>query len=103
MRHLVKTSEKFWRCWKREYLLELRETHRAHQMDKGVCHSNPVEVGEVVTIYNEGQPRSLWRLGRIENLMKSSDGEIRGASVRVLSKTWTSHLIETTHPTAVSS
>ena len=23
MKHLLKTSEKFWKCWKKEYLLEL--------------------------------------------------------------------------------
>ena len=85
MRHLIKTSEKFWKRWKKEYLLELRESHRTHRTDKGVV--SPVRVGEIVTIHEEGRPRGLWRLGKIEYVMRGSDGEIRGACVRVLSKT----------------
>ena len=30
MQHLIKTSEKFWRCWKQEYILKLRESYQTH-------------------------------------------------------------------------
>ena len=81
--HLAKTLRKFWRRWKREYLQELREFHRASQRRES---SSSLQTGEVVTVYDEGHPRGLWRLGRIEELCPSADGKIRGVRVRVVSK-----------------
>lgn len=85
MKHLLKTSEKFWKRWKKEYLLELREFHRTHRTSKGV--KDVVREGQIVTVYDEGQPRGLWRMGRIEGVIQSPDGKIRSAQVRVQSKT----------------
>ena len=34
--------------------------------------------GEVVTVYDEGHPKGLWRLVRIEDLTEGSDGRVRG-------------------------
>ena len=48
--------------------------------------SKGVKEGQIVTVYDEGHPRGLWRLGKIEGVMKGPDGRIRGARVRVLSK-----------------
>ena len=83
-KHLLKTLERFWKRWKREYLLELREFHRA-RVQGGTPYS--LEKGEVVTVYDEGHPRGLWRLGRIEDLIRSTDGGIRGVLVKVSCKT----------------
>ena len=83
MDHLAKALGRFWRRWKREYLLELREFHRS-QAKGGIAYT--LERGEVVTVYDEGHPRGLWRLGRIEDLIQSSDGKVRGVYVRVTSK-----------------
>ena len=83
MNHLAKTLGRFWRRWKREYLLELREFHRSREKG-GMPHT--IQKGEVVTVYDENHPRGLWRLGRIEELIESSDGRVRGVYVKVLSK-----------------
>jgi hypothetical protein len=85
MKHLLKTSEKFWKRWKKEYLLELREFHRMSQISKGV--KDAVQEGQIVTVYDEGQPRGLWRVGRIVGVIQGSDGKIRSARVRVQSNT----------------
>jgi hypothetical protein len=85
MKHLLKTSEKFWKRWKKEYLLELREFHRTSQISKGV--KDAVQEGQIVTVYDEGQPRGLWKVGRIVEVIQGSDGKIRSARVRVQSKT----------------
>lgn len=83
MGHLVETCAKFWRRWKREYLQELREHHRSHKIPPGV--TSAIGEGEPVIVYDEGQPRGLWRLGRVMEVISSSDGHIRAARVKVLS------------------
>ena len=81
MSHLSKTLGRFWKRWKREYLLELREFHRSRARG-GVPYT--LQKGEVVTVYDEGHPRGLWRLGRIEDLIEGSDGRVRGVYVTVM-------------------
>ena len=39
-----------------------------------------------MTIYDEGHPRGMWRLGKIENLIEGVDEQVRGVYVRVMSK-----------------
>ena len=84
MKHLLKTTERFWKRWK-EYLLELHEFHCTCKPSKGV--QDVVREGQIVTVYDEGQPRGLWRVGRIEGVIPGVDGKIRSARVRVQSKT----------------
>ena len=45
-----------------------------------------ISEGDVVTVYNEGHPRGLLRLGKIEGLIRGADGVIRGVLVRVASQ-----------------
>ncbi len=83
MAHLTKSLQKFWRRWKRDYLMELRDFHRT-RLEKGEAYT--LERGEIVTVYDEGHPRGMWRLGRIEELIKGADEMVRGVHVRVVSK-----------------
>ncbi len=39
-----------------------------------------------MTVYDEGHPRGMWRLGRIEEIIPNSDNKIRGVRVKVISK-----------------
>ena len=39
-----------------------------------------------MTVYNEGHPRGLWRLAKIESLVQGSDGVVQGVCVGVMSK-----------------
>ncbi|XP_028413812.1 uncharacterized protein LOC114536659 [Dendronephthya gigantea] len=82
--YLKKLLEHFWNRWSREYLLELREHHRA----KGVRRSakaNPKE-GDIVCVYEEKTPRNLWRLGKVEKLFKGNDGQVRAVALRIWNK-----------------
>ena len=74
--NLSTTLDHFWARWRKEYLLELRESH------KKLHKSNPdtVSVGGVIIVHDDG-PRGFWRLGIIEKLIKGKDSQVRGAVV----------------------
>ena len=67
-----------------ENLFELRDFYRTSQLILGV--NTTVKKGEVVSVYDEDQPRGLWRLGRILSTIKGTDGNVKGVRVLVLSK-----------------
>ena len=55
----------FWRRWRNENLLELRNCHQ--------IRTNPTQgalfgVGDIVIIHEDGLQRGLWKLGRVERL-----------------------------------
>ena len=69
----------FWERWRKEYVASLRENQRIPKQR----HSNKVEIDDVVVIYEDKQPRHLWKLGKIVNIIPGRDGRIRGAVVKV--------------------
>ena len=69
----------FWNRWRTEYLSELREQHKIEAKNMNVV----AKVGDVVIIHEDYVPRSVWRLGVIVELIRSKDGLVRGARVRV--------------------
>lgn len=83
MRHLSKTVDDFWKRWRDEYLLELREAHRQFQSAGGSPTS--IAMGDTVIVHEENHPMGLWRLGRVRELIQGVDGNVRGALVRVQS------------------
>ena len=85
MSHLTTLKKRFWKKWKLEYLQELREHHRSLNTAPGVARE--IQENEPVLIYDEDQPRGLWRLGRIDELVRSTDGSTRAAKVRVTTGT----------------
>lgn len=84
VRYLNSIIEHFWRRWRNEYLIELRN---AHKSPKKTVEKASVEVGDIVLVHDENHSRSFWRIGRIKELVNSTaDGKSRGAVVRVMSK-----------------
>ena len=80
MRFLNTTLKQFWRRWRREYLLELRNSHRTTKRTTG---SKTISVGDMVVIHSDQEKRGFWNLGLIQEVIPGRDGEIRGAVVRV--------------------
>ena len=64
MKHLTKILTDFWKRWRSEYLLELREAHRYANRQKGV--DNPINVCDIVIVHDDALPRGLWKLGRLK-------------------------------------
>lgn len=82
MKYLNKTIDDFWKRWRSEYLLGLREHHH---VGRATSKENEVSVGDVVIIHNDSKKRGFWDLGIIEEILPGKDGYVRGAVVRVCS------------------
>lgn len=84
MDYLKKTLNHFWKRWQREYLLELRDSHRHY--NKAEWKGNTLSEGQVVVVHSDRHPREFWKLARIQKLIQGSDGHVRGATIRLPSK-----------------
>ena len=82
LKYLNRTLNSFWKRWRKEYLLELREAHR-HYRSSGAPQ---IVIRDVVVVHVEGQPRGHWKLGVIERVMVGADGVVRAALVGVTTK-----------------
>ena len=81
--HVNKTLDQFWKHWRREYLLELRQSHCYHC---GNANPSQVSVGEVVIVHPADQWWGYWRLGRVQKVLVGRDEKVRGAVFRVAGK-----------------
>ena len=77
----LKHLSSFWKIWRDDYLLSLRESHQTKLKQTRVGSPFSARIGDVVLIKEDNLPRGSWRLGRIEELIKSRDGLIRSAKV----------------------
>ena len=80
----LKLLNKFWQISRNDYLLRLRETTQMRMKEKRVRYPYLAKVGDVVLIKDD-LPRGNWRLGKINELITSGDGEIRTAKVMLSS------------------
>ena len=76
LRYLNAMLNQFWKRWRGEYLLELREAHRRHGGKPGAI---PPSVGDIVLVEENDKPRGLWKLARVCSLITGRDGYPRGA------------------------
>ena len=80
-RHL----EQFWKVWKDQYLLNLRERNQKYNKHPRIQNRNEAKIGDIVQV-KEPTPRGTWKIGRIVELIKSHDGEERAARVLMPNK-----------------
>ena len=73
--HLNKTLNHFWKRWKAEYLLELRESHR---YGPKTDLSSGLSEGDMVLIHGDSKRRGFWKLVKIHQLIKGGDVLVRG-------------------------
>jgi len=62
MQHLSNVLKHFWKRWRNECLIELRDAHRHHSQKDA---SKAISIGDVVAVHEENQPRGKWRVGKI--------------------------------------
>ena len=75
-----KYLEQFWKVWKDGYLLNLRERNQLFRKHPRIQAKKCPKIGDIVQI-KDLLPRGTWRMGRIVEMIRSSDGEERAARV----------------------
>ena len=63
--------------------MELRESHRLRI--KNTPQRRVVRVGDVVVVRDD-TPRVSWKIGRVGELITDKDDQVRGATVKIVSK-----------------
>ena len=82
--HLQKVLKDCWVRFRREYLNELRQMN-IYRKRKG--STRDLIIGDVVLVKDdEPAPRTQWRIGKVIQLVTGRDGQVRGATLKVLSK-----------------
>ena len=76
--HLEQMLNHFWKIWRTEYVTSLRESHKSSKTKPEV-----VSKDDIVLVYDDKQPRHMWKLGRLVELIRSRDGAVRAAKVLV--------------------
>ena len=72
----------FWKIWRDEYLLSLREQRKSVLKSGRIISDTSPNIGDVVLLKDD-VPRCCWNMGKIVNLVTSKDGNIRSAKVKL--------------------
>ena len=62
LKNINSSLDAFWKRWRKEYLLELRESHHHFRSNGGPQLSK----GDVVLVHSDDLPRSCWKRGRVK-------------------------------------
>ena len=69
--YLVKKLDHFWKRWRGEYLIDLRESHRCRSQE-----TSDAKIGDVVLIHEDNVKRNQWKMGVTDDLIRGRDGQI---------------------------
>ena len=69
-----------------EYLSELREAHYHLMQGTSKRDHTSITAGDVVIVYDEHLPWGLWKLGLVKDTIQGRDGEIRGATIKMVAR-----------------
>ncbi|XP_040067084.1 uncharacterized protein LOC120840579 [Ixodes scapularis] len=76
--HRQQLLDRFWRRWRKEYLLQLRSAHRSPE-----TRTNDLQNGDLVLVHEDKTPRLMWKTGRIETVQLGRDNPVRSCLVRL--------------------
>jgi len=73
--------KQFTTIWRKQYLLQLRESH-ALKLKKQGKH-RPIEVDDMVILKDESTKRAFWKLARVKELITGRDKQVRAAVIEL--------------------
>ena len=79
-----KLLDKFWKTWREDYLLSLRERTQSKLKCHRIQSAQSPSEGDIVLVKDE-IPRGCWKIAKVLSLATSRDGEIRSAKVQLSS------------------
>lgn len=82
----------YWKAWKSDYLLNLRERNDTKHF-RNSCNELP-KVGNIVIIKDANTPRAHWKLGKIVKLNISNDNLIRSIKLKLGNKRFVDRSIQ---------
>ena len=80
LKYIATIKANMWRRWTRDYIQGLQEYQR-HNVEKGKVP----EIGEIVLVVDSSIKRRNWRMGKVTDLLKSRDGNVRAVKLQLLS------------------
>ena len=82
-RYFQTLLSQFWSRWSREYLSELHEAHSHVARSYKSTGDRFIKQDDLVLISEDRVPRNRWRVRKVETLIESKDGCVRGANMEV--------------------
>eukprot|EP00112_Aurelia_sp_Birch-Aquarium-sp1_P015934 Seg357.4 transcript_id=Seg357.4/GoldUCD/mRNA.D3Y31 product="hypothetical protein" protein_id=Seg357.4/GoldUCD/D3Y31 len=82
LKHVEAKLNELWSRWSREYLVGLREFHKAKVSSKGTAYQ--LKPGDIILIENKSAHKGMWKKGRILHMVTGKDGVARGASIATI-------------------
>ena len=73
-------ANEFWHQWKREFL------HTLQPRQKWTKPQRNFQVGDIVLMVEENQPRNVWPLARVESISEAADGKVRRVKIRLANR-----------------
>ena len=98
-----KQLDRFWESWKRDYLLNLRETLPLFHRNKSTQLIRQPRIGEVVIVRDDHTPRRAWRLAKIKEFIFSKDRLTRSVKIQLPNKNIVSRAINHLYPLEITS
>ena len=67
--YLSRQISHFWKRWRKEYLVDLREFHNMKNIKP-----SKIDKGDLVLLYEDNVKRAQWKVGIVEDLVIGKDG-----------------------------
>lgn len=85
LRHLNKVLEHFRKRFLSTYINELRQTHIYQKSN--IADNRNLVMGDIVIVKDDNPlPRSRWPIAKVQEVIRGSDGHIRGAKLTTITK-----------------
>lgn len=83
-----KYAQHFWKRWVHEYLPDL--TRRT----KWYAPQKPLQVGDIVIVVDQNNPKKTWPKGKVLDVVHSKDGTIRSAIIQTQTGIYTRPVVK---------